>query len=67
MANCALMNIPRDVAEQLSLYDYEEQLYHWNEAHKTDVDPPDAETTQRRLDAINRDPRLTGREPALAK
>lgn len=59
MANCAMMNVPRDVAEQLSLHDYEEMLYHWNEAHRTDVDPPDAETTMKQLDRINNDKRLT--------
>lgn len=66
MANCGMMNIPRDSGERLSLYEYEETLWHWNEAHRTDVDPPDAELTERRLAKINQDPRLTGRKPALA-
>lgn len=69
MANCAMMNIPRDVAEQLSLYEYEETLWHWNEAHRSpdEVEPPEAEKTQRLLDRINADPRLTGAKPPKVK
>jgi hypothetical protein len=47
--------------EKMSITEYEEILYHWNEAHRTgdDVDAPDAEMAMRVLEAANADPRLT--------
>jgi len=54
------MNISRSEAMQMSLYGYEAQLYHWNEAHDFgDVDPPDPAIAMPILDRINADPRLT--------
>lgn len=68
MANCAMMNVPRDVAEELSLYDYEELLWNWNEAHRDpeSVDPPEPEETMARLARINANPKLTGPRPKKA-
>lgn len=55
MMNCA--NQIRD----MSLWEYEARLFHWNEAHraKDDVAPPDPETTMKLIALANLDPRLT--------
>lgn len=47
--------------ESMSLYEYEERLFHWNEAHDTDADvaAPDPEIAAAILERINADPRLT--------
>lgn len=61
LANCAIMNIPPEQAERMSLYDYEALLWNHNEIHRSpdDIDPPDPELTAERLAKINADPRLT--------
>jgi hypothetical protein len=55
-----MMGLSFAEADSLSLYDYEELLYHWNEAHDTDgdVEPPDPEVAMRILDKINATPEL---------
>lgn len=61
-----MMNIPPGEARNLSLWDYEALLWHWNEAHSTDgpIGTLDGEEMQAMLDRINADPRLTGAVPA---
>lgn len=56
-----MMNIPPSAAEELSLWEYEALLYHWNEAHSggDDAQPPDPELTQRLIDAAKLNPQLT--------
>lgn len=55
-----MMNIPPSEAKALSMEEYEMLLHGWNKAHGgDDVSAPDPEMVQRRLDAINADPRLT--------
>jgi hypothetical protein len=55
------MNIPPSDADRLSLYEYEEILYHWNVAHSLDddSDAPDAEMAMAIIEKANRDERLT--------
>jgi hypothetical protein len=62
LTNCAMMNIPPSEADKLSLYRYQALLHHWNDAHDTsgEGDRPDPDVTQKLLDRINADPRLTG-------
>lgn len=46
----------------MTLYEYEERLWHWNEAHESDedkIDLPDPEVTMRLIDRANADKRLT--------
>jgi hypothetical protein len=54
------MNIPPSEANRLSLYGYEEILYHWNEAHSLDDDgdTPDPERVMAILEKANADERL---------
>lgn len=61
LANLAMMNVPLETAEKMSLHDYEALLWNWNEAHKgaDDIEPPDPEVTIARLERINADRRLT--------
>ena len=54
-----MMNISGDEAKKMSLEEYEARLFHWNEAHEIDVEPPDPEVVMPLLDRINADPRLT--------
>lgn len=48
------------LAETLSLHDYEELLYNWNELHDTDSapGPSDPERARRMIDSINSNPAL---------
>jgi hypothetical protein len=60
LTNCAMMNISRADAMEMSLWEYESRLYHWNEAHGgDDVKAPDPEMTERMLALANSDPRFT--------
>jgi hypothetical protein len=54
------MNIPPSEAALMSLYEYEEILYHWNEAHRMDddADAPDPQIAMAILEKANSDPRL---------
>jgi hypothetical protein len=54
------MNIPPSEADRFSLYEYEELLHHWNEAHSLDddADAPDPEMAMAIIDKINMDERL---------
>lgn len=55
-----MMNISRADAMEMSLWEYESRLHHWNEAHSgDDVLPPHPEVAQRLMDLANADPRLT--------
>lgn len=56
-----MMGVSREDALQLSLWEYEARLWHWNEAHKMgdEVEAPDADRAMKVLDLINSDPRLT--------
>jgi hypothetical protein len=56
-----MMNVPPSEVAALSLWEYEAMLHHWNEAHSSDDshDAPDPERTQRVLDKLNGDKRLT--------
>lgn len=56
-----MMNVSLADARGMSLWDYEALLYHWNEAHSTDVAAPDHDKTQRLIDKINTDPKLYGK------
>lgn len=57
-------------AATMTLYEYEERLWHWNEAHASEedkgIDLPDVAVTMRLIDMANADPRLTGAAPAKA-
>lgn len=60
-----MMHIPPSEARHLSYYDYQALLWNWNDSQtRTEVEPPDGETTMALLDRINSDPRLTGSAPA---
>lgn len=52
------MNIPPSEAERMSLHDYEELLWNWNDVHDTDVQAPDPQKWAKMRDMINADPRL---------
>jgi len=54
-----MMNIPPSEAKRMDLWTYEAMLWNWNDAHDTEVEPPDPERTVALLDRINADPRLT--------
>lgn len=55
-----MMNISRADALEMSLWEYESRLWHWNDAHRSsEVEAPDQETTEHMLAMINADPRLT--------
>lgn len=56
-----MMGIGPGDARELSLWDYEALLYHWNDAHQSgdDVEAPDPARALAMLDRINADPRLT--------
>lgn len=56
-----MMGVSRADAMDLSMWEYEARLWHWNEAHKAsdDVEPPDPVKAMRLLDRANSDPRLT--------
>lgn len=43
------------------MWEYEAMLYHWNKTHSggDEIQAPDPAEVQKRLDAINMDPRLT--------
>lgn len=44
----------------MSLHEYEQRLWHWNEAHDTEGgNLPDIDVTMSLIDKINADPRLT--------
>lgn len=48
--------------EQMSLEEYEERLWHWNEAHSSGDEPvelPDPEVTERLIQKAMVDKRLT--------
>jgi hypothetical protein len=63
-----MMNIPPSEAARLSLPDYEDILFHWNEANKTgEVDAPDPEVVMPMIERINADPRLSGPAPEPAR
>lgn len=53
-----MMNIPPSEAKALSMWEYEALLFHWNDAHSTDVQPPDPALTMKLIDRINMDPKL---------
>lgn len=56
-----MMNIPPSEADRFSLYEYEELLYHWNEAHSLDdagPAPPQPDRARKLLDGINANPLL---------
>ena len=57
-----MMNIPPSEAKALALWEYEALLHHWNKTHGggDEVQAPDHERTQKLMDKINADPRLTG-------
>lgn len=59
------MNVPTGDARKLSMWEYEALLHHWNEAHDTDVKPPDHEMTQKLIERINLDPRLSEKKPRV--
>jgi hypothetical protein len=47
-------------ADAMSLHEYEERLWHWNEAHDTEGRGlPDIDVTMALIDKINADPKLT--------
>lgn len=49
-------------AQDMDLYEYEERLWHWNEAHATGDEPvelPDPEVTERLIQKAMGDKRLT--------
>jgi hypothetical protein len=54
------MGLSLTEAAALSLYDYEELLWNWNEAHETSsgVAPPDPEKWNLVRDRLNSDPRF---------
>lgn len=56
-----MMNIPPGGADQLSLWQYEALLWHWNEAHRSadDIDPPDPEIAMAILERANMNLALT--------
>jgi hypothetical protein len=54
-----MMGLGSADVERMSLWEYESRLYHWNEAHGGDDKAPDPVETQKVLDLINMDPRLT--------
>lgn len=53
-----MMNIPPSDARELSLWEYEALLWHWNDAHDIEVEAPDPEIAIPLLERINADPRL---------
>lgn len=54
-----MMNVPPSEAAELSLYDYEAMLWHWNEVHRTgEVDPPDPDMAMAILERANATPQL---------
>jgi len=54
------MNVPPSEAKALSYYEYHQLLHNWNKGEGgDDIKAPDAATTQRILDKIAADPRLT--------
>lgn len=55
-----MMNIAPSEAKALTLWEYDSLLHHWNEAHSTEVQPPDHAKTQALIDKINLDPKLFG-------
>lgn len=56
-----MMGIQPSEYGRFSLHEYEELLYHWNEAHETDSSPgpSDPERARRVIDSINANPLLT--------
>lgn len=50
-----MMNIPPEQAAQLSLWEYEALLWHWNEAHSSgeDIEAPDPEIAMAILERAN--------------
>lgn len=59
LTNCAMMSCANQV-EAMSLYEYEERLFHWNEAHALDgdVDAPDPEIAMAILEKIRANPAM---------
>jgi len=54
-----MMGLGKADVENMSLWEYEARLYHWNDAHGSDdIRAPDPEHSQRLIDRINADPRL---------
>ena len=57
-----MMGLGRADTDDMSLWEYEGRLWHWNEAHSTDggdLPGPDPKTAMVLLERINADPRLT--------
>lgn len=50
-----MMGVSRSDAMDLSLWEYEARLWHWNDAHSTgeDIEAPDRDLTQRLIDRLN--------------
>jgi hypothetical protein len=54
-----MMNIGAADAREMTLYEYEMRLHHWNEAHATeDTEIVDPDITQRLIDKLNSRPDL---------
>jgi hypothetical protein len=50
-----MMGLGKAETDNMSLWEYEARLYHWNDAHDggEDIDLPDRAATQRMIDKIN--------------
>jgi 16S rRNA G527 N7-methylase RsmG len=54
-----MMGVSPSEADRFSLHDYEELLYHWNEAHDTSpAAAPQPERARKLIDSINANPIL---------
>jgi hypothetical protein len=55
-----MMGVSPSEADRFSLHDYEELLYHWNEAHDTGASAaaPQPERARKLIDSINANPIL---------
>jgi hypothetical protein len=54
-----MMGVSPCEADRFSLHDYEELLYHWNEAHDTSpAAAPQPERARKLIDSINANPIL---------